>query len=300
MRSPPTHKTRSVPVPSQACKKAPSTSSTQVAHAMSASRLLLAVVLAAVLATATAQLPPTTQPPLTMATCSSTQLMCGPADGQHRCCAAATSKCATSADGSPRCAFCQRDCKAGPLSFDCAAGFKSGLGEDGCCTCVPDPTGQGSFERPSPPPPGTLGQACDAATPMCQAGQACLGGTCRLNPCLADGGLACPSGQRCTVMPDFSATCQAVPQASAAETTCTPACGRQQRCVKDAATQAWKCVPRVVRPSAAITCHPACGRQQQCIKDGAQAWKCVPRAVVPSRSTQAPKGALAGRRMLEQ
>lgn len=64
------------------------------------------------------------QPPLTSAKCdAATQLTCGPASS-HRCCPKASSKCSTFADGSPRCATCQRSCTGGPLAFDCQAGFR--------------------------------------------------------------------------------------------------------------------------------------------------------------------------------
>lgn len=126
--------------------------------------LLMAALLLAAARGARAQFAP--QPPLTTDACAAdgSQLTCGPASGPHRCCAARTSKCGAAGDGTPLCSFCQRSCSGGPLAFDCRAGFKCGLGADGCAGCVPDPTGTGSFERRSPPPPPLPRQQPQAAT----------------------------------------------------------------------------------------------------------------------------------------
>lgn len=195
--------------------------------------------------------PPSTQPPLTTDTCSANQLQCsGSAGGQHRCCNAATSKCAAFADGTPRCATCQRTCQGGvgSLAFDCQNGFTCGL-VDGCATCVKDTTGGGSYEQKSPP---SVPRTPSTAGTMLGRQPA---------------GTVVPTTTVATTQP--AAVKTPTPAATAQATGCVPACSSSKRCVRIAPTAAgaragaeatYRCLPRP-QPAKTVAAAATGGRR---------------------------------------
>lgn len=222
--------------------------------------LLLAALLLTLLAPAAAQFAP--QPPLTTDACAAdgSQLTCGPADGAHRCCAAQNSKCGTTDDGTPRCAFCQRSCAAGSgaLAIHCPAGFKCGMGADGCAACVASTDGTGSFVRAPPPPRPQVPPPPQQKQPGPSQATTALG--------LPDQGVAGAGSKPLPPQAKPGAGQPAAPAKGPAATGCSPACRAGSTCARITPTRAaaalgattsWRCVPAPVRqpaqPGAAIS-----------------------------------------------